>query len=193
MKRGISVLIEGLDGVGKSTACLKLAEKLNGRIIKTPPESMASGRNYFVNEKPQYREGYYMVGNYISGNEIKEVTESGTNVVIDRFYPSTKAYIHGKDLSFDIESYSEEWPYPILKPDYIFLLRLSNDVRISRLMGRGNMNEEEILIRNNPELSDRINKMFIKIGCIPIDIQEDWSPDRVVDEIMSMINIINTV
>ena len=49
------------------------------------------------------------------------------------------------------------------------------------------MNSDEILIKNNPLISDRINLMYERLGCVPIDIHEDWTPYQVVDEIMKHI------
>ena len=48
---GISIVIEGLDGVGKSTICKALAMKLNAELLMTPPIEMKSYRNYFVEAK----------------------------------------------------------------------------------------------------------------------------------------------
>ena len=187
VKRGISVLLEGLDGIGKTTQSHFLQSYFDGVLLKTPPEVIVPYRNYFVNEKPEYRDAYYMLGNVISSKEMKRLTENGTNVIIDRSFPSTLAYIHGKDLSYPIPDSQIEWPHMIEKPDYMFLLRLNNNTRLRRLVDRGDMTEEDIYIRNNPTVSERINLMYERLGCVPIDIEDDWSPERVFDEIVKHI------
>jgi thymidylate kinase len=187
MSKGISVLIEGLDGVGKTTIVSLLKHALNGIIIKTPPEIISSARDWFVQQHSEYRDGYYMVGNYISSNQINDHMNRGINVVIDRFFPSTKAYIYGKDLNFNIDTYEEQWPEIILKPTFMFVLRLDNDIRISRMENRGNMTDEEILIKHNPEIVNRINQIYVKLGCIPIDILPEWTPEDVVSHLLKII------
>lgn len=191
VKRGISVLLEGLDGVGKTTQFNLLGDRLSASLLKTPPEIINPFRNYFVNEKEEYREAYYMLGNVISSKEMTRLTENGTNVVIDRLYPSTMAYIHGKDLSYNIPESPYQWPDIIDKPDYIFLLKLNNNTRLNRLANRGDMTKEEIYIKNNPLISERINIMYERLGCIPINIEDDWDPNRVIDEICKHIKELN--
>jgi len=189
VKKGISILLEGLDGIGKTTQSHFLRNYFDGILLKTPPEIIVPYRNYFVNEKPEYREVYYMLGNIISFKEMKRLTESGTNVIIDRSFLSTLAYIYGKDLSYPIPDTQIEWSHLIEKPDYMFFLRLNNKTRLQRLIDRGDMTEEDIYIRNNPTVSERINLMYERLGCIPIDIEDDWSPERVFEEIIKNVMV----
>jgi len=69
------------------------------------------------------------------------------------------------------------------------VLILDNDERISRIIKRGNMNEEEILVNNNPIISDRINAFYIKLGCIPLYIKNEDSPEDILNMIMSHIEL----
>ena len=57
----ISVVLEGLDGVGKSTVAVKLAEIMNARHMSTPPTIMHSAREWFVQQDNHMRKAYYMV------------------------------------------------------------------------------------------------------------------------------------
>ena len=59
--RPISVVLEGLDGVGKSTVAVKLAEIMNARHMCTPPTIMHSAREWFVQQDNHMRKAYYMV------------------------------------------------------------------------------------------------------------------------------------
>lgn len=58
----ISIVIEGLDGVGKSTVCERLAEMLSAKHLVTPPAIMRPGREWFVKQDNHMRKAYYMVG-----------------------------------------------------------------------------------------------------------------------------------
>ena len=57
----ISVVLEGLDGVGKSTVAEKLAAVLNAEHMMTPPAIMRTGREWFVKQDNHMRKAYYMV------------------------------------------------------------------------------------------------------------------------------------
>ena len=57
----ISIVLEGLDGVGKSTVVLKLAAMLNAKHSATPPQLMLPAREWFVKQDNHMRKAYYMV------------------------------------------------------------------------------------------------------------------------------------
>jgi len=57
----VSVVVEGLDGVGKSTVCRRLAEVLSAKHMVTPPAIMRTGREWFVKQDNHMRKAYYMV------------------------------------------------------------------------------------------------------------------------------------
>jgi thymidylate kinase len=56
-------VLEGLDGVGKSTVALRLAEILSARHMVTPPAIMLPARQWFVQQDNHMRRAYYMVTN----------------------------------------------------------------------------------------------------------------------------------
>lgn len=181
----VAILIEGLDGTGKTTTVKMLSEHFNSKIIKTPPEFISHLRNYCTKLKPNLREVYYNFGNFICSEEIKENKKN--YIIIDRYYPSTYSYIYGKDLniSTDIEV---KFPIEIEKPDYMFVLIIDEKERLKRLIKRGDMNEEEVLISQNNLISERINTFYLKFGCVPIYINNDDSPNDVLNKILKQIN-----
>ena len=91
-----SILIEGLDGTGKTTIVEALKNKI-GELssvesvvtLKTHLDSIKDIRDFCVNQNPHLREGYYMTGNYLASVEIQKLLDSDTTVIIDRFYPTT--------------------------------------------------------------------------------------------------------
>jgi hypothetical protein len=63
-KKGVppmSIVLEGLDGVGKSTVAIKLAEILGAKHMVTPPAIMLPAREWFVQQDNHMRKAYYMV------------------------------------------------------------------------------------------------------------------------------------
>jgi hypothetical protein len=64
VKKGVppmSIVLEGLDGVGKSTVAIKLAEILGAKHMVTPPAIMLPAREWFVQQDNHMRKAYYMV------------------------------------------------------------------------------------------------------------------------------------
>lgn len=66
--RGVSIVLEGLDGVGKSVTADRLAKRLGTTCISTPPASIKPFRSYFDRESnadgggdTSMRKAYYMV------------------------------------------------------------------------------------------------------------------------------------
>jgi hypothetical protein len=57
----MSIVLEGLDGVGKSTVAIKLAEILGAKHMVTPPAIMLPAREWFVQQDNHMRKAYYMV------------------------------------------------------------------------------------------------------------------------------------
>ena len=86
------VILEGLDGVGKTTTIALLRERLGAVQLRTPPDEIRPYRSYFDAHPTTLRQGYYEVGNFLAGAQMQKVIEGGTPVVCDRFYASTKAY-----------------------------------------------------------------------------------------------------
>lgn len=60
----VSVVLEGLDGVGKSTVAERLADVLGAQHMVTPPMSMRASREWFVEQDGQMRKAFYMVRNH---------------------------------------------------------------------------------------------------------------------------------
>jgi UMP-CMP kinase 2 len=183
-QRGICINLEGLDGVGKTTTVKRLADKLNAVIVKTPPDCISDIRELYGNSSnPYLRYHYYLMGNYIAGEEVEKILQSGKNVILDRFYCSTMAYMWGlKKMEFPG---SFEWPPMLMKPDYIFHLSLDRDARIRRLSKRNDENSEERTIGQNEEIERDIIKYYLLLGCTDVHIEESDDIDEVCRKVIS--------
>lgn len=156
VERGKFIVIEGLDGVGKTTTIDRLAERLHAAKLKTPPDNITAIREQCANSStPQLRYHYYMLGNYLVAEEVKALLAAGQNVVVDRFYASTMAYMWGFGrLPFD----NTDWPTNLLTPDYTFVLNLPRESRINRLAARTSVahTPEELKLKIAPEIEQSI-------------------------------------
>lgn len=170
--RPISVVLEGLDGVGKSTVSRLLAQRLSAVLLQTPIPAMHAMRPYFdalhSTVQPAHdpaappegspdraswlagvRHGYYMAGNFLAGAQMCETLSAGCSVVMDRYYASTKAYILGKTRAHSIQdlpqagSTAYAWPAELPKPDFMIVLTLNERERLSRREARTAVAETE--------------------------------------------------
>ena len=191
LHRPISIVLEGLDGVGKSTIAEALANRLNARCLQTPPGIIKDFRGYFDSQDVPTRNAYYMIGNFLAGNEFLKFVEEGESVVVDRYYASTIAYKTGKNMldaelpPLDDPVYS--WPLELPKPDYMFLLTLPEKDRVIRRASRLTVDEtvEEKRIRMEPAISDRINEVYRRLGCAEIPLILTDSIDDVIQKILA--------
>jgi UMP-CMP kinase 2 len=194
IRKPISIVIEGLDGIGKSTVVIALAKKINGIIIETPPKIIKPYRSIFTNtDDLSSIKTYYKLGNYISGNKIKKEIKHGYNVIVDRYYASTLAYTLGQsteDLS-ELSNKIYKWPKDMYKPDYMILLTMNEEDRINRLNKRNSIQtQEEIFLKKNPVIVNRINQIYSNLGCIKINILNSDTTDMIVDKILNEINFV---
>jgi thymidylate kinase len=198
-RRAVSIVLEALDGVGKTTVAETLRRRLAGPggtacvAMRTPPDSMRGFREYFTAEGGNIalRKAYYMVGNFVAGTEMAaSVRDRGVSVVLDRYYASTLSYLYGKDTANplpDKGTKAYEWPAQLPKADFMVLLSLSQEERIKRRASRVGEAEtaEEALLRQRPEVAERINEAYRRFGCIEVPLKADDGPEVVVDKILA--------
>ena len=150
MEQGLFIVIEGIDGTGKSTQARRLGEwfESQGRevVISREPtdgpwgrklrESAATGRlspqdelQYFLNDRRQHVE-----------EKITPALSEGKVVILDRYYFSTMAYQGARGFDpAEIRRMNEEVA-PI--PDLLLILDLDVDTAHQRIGHRGDSANE---------------------------------------------------
>ena len=167
--RPFIIAVEGLDGCGKTSLVLNLAQALNnenennhikGIAVSTPPKSMSEVRDIFDKRGGPIARAFYMVSNYVLLYDITEeinINNAKTTsyvVVVDRWYTSTCAYtigykntVNGPETVDSLDSSLFAWPHDLPKPDLVVLLQVDDKVRKDRVHTRA---AEEKIINNNP-------------------------------------------
>jgi dTMP kinase len=147
---GLFIVIEGIDGTGKSTQASRLGEwfEKQGRevVLSREPtdgpwgrklrESAATGRlspqdelEYFLNDRRQHVE-----------EKIKPALAAGKVVILDRYYFSTMAYQGARGFDpAEIRRMNEEFA-PV--PDLLLILDLDVDAAHGRIGHRGDSANE---------------------------------------------------
>ena len=147
---GLFIVIEGIDGTGKSTQVRRLGEwfQKQGRevVLSREPtdgpwgrklrESAATGRlapedelQYFLNDRRQHVE-----------EKIKPALDAGKVVILDRYYFSTMAYQGARGFDpAEIRRLNEAFA-PV--PDMLLILDLDVDTAHQRIGHRGDSTNE---------------------------------------------------
>ena len=177
MAKGIFIVIEGIDGTGKSTQARRLGEWFasQGRevVLSREPtdgpwgrklrESAATGRlspeeelQYFLNDRRQHVD-----------EKIAPALAAGKVVILDRYYFSTMAYQGARGFDpAEIRRLNEEFA-PV--PDLLLILDLDVDAAHQRIGHRGDSaNEFE-----KKESLERCREIFLSL--------KDESFARVID------------
>lgn len=99
------IILEGLDGVGKTTLVQNLKCKLgqSTTCLKSPSEQLMHLRPYFDGQPKAMRRAFYAIGNYACALRIRSAVVDGP-VIVDRFWPSTVAYA----IAHDYQTMPEE-------------------------------------------------------------------------------------
>lgn len=164
---GHLIVIEGIDGTGKSTQATMLADALskshnevvqsfeptNGPWGKKLRESASTGRlsiddelEYFINDRREHVE-----------NLILPVIQRGGIVILDRYYFSTMAYQGARGI--DPQKIREQNEAFAPKPDILIILDLDVDTALKRIGARdGQTNEFE-----KRESLDFCRKLFLSL------------------------------
>ncbi|MFT4177059.1 MAG: dTMP kinase [Luteolibacter sp.] len=189
MGKGLFIVIEGIDGTGKSTQAKRLAEWLvtqsrevvvsreptDGPWGKKLRESAATGRlsphdelEYFLNDRKQHVEEL-----------IQPSLDAGKDVILDRYYFSTMAYQGARGFDpVEIRARNEAFAPT---PDLLLILDLETDAALERIGARGDT-ANEFEKRENLE---RCREIFLSLKNEPFTrvISSEGSPDDVTQRI----------
>ncbi|CAE7312186.1 Rsad2 [Symbiodinium microadriaticum] len=152
------VILEGADGVGKSTLAENLQRSMNASVVKTPPKPLGHFRQYFDSADAELRRAFYILGNYVCAYGLRWLSPTQP-IIVDRFWPSSAAYALACDLQSSACQHPEiaEMPKDLVdllsfgsRPIVFLVLDLPEKVRASRVRGRPGIitQEEESLERD---------------------------------------------
>jgi len=132
------VVIEGMDGCGKTTLTRFLSTKLDMKLIPTPPKNyqiFTEARGYFDGQPESIRRAFYSLGNYLAA---VDVANSAQPVVMDRYWHSTAAYAVANEIKAGDSTsvFDLSWPADLLQPDLVIFLQVSEKERMRRFESR---------------------------------------------------------
>lgn len=190
---GRFIVFEGIDGSGKTTIVKLVADKLieNGYsvVLTAEPTNGPIGKiikEYLTNAENRdivYEALLFAADrHWHNENIIKPGLEKVDFVISDRYVFSSYAYQSNKGISSD---WLQLINRHILNPDYIFLINISPDLGLSRLIESG----RSLKITEKRDVLNHVHMKYLEMANKYNFIILDGSkkPNTLVDEIISIL------
>jgi dTMP kinase len=189
------IVFEGIDGVGKTTLSKLLQDRLVKQGVKTVRyediEEKNSGFNQlkpFIKTQAPINSSllFYISSAIYKSQQIEKLLKHNW-VICDRYIYSTLAYhkIRNADMSLipDVKK------IPLRLPDFLFLLKVNDNIRLKRIKARSN-NTDDLKIKTSKNLVGKMEKELEKFKPIIIDNSYLTSVD-VIENIYAIVNILS--
>ena len=183
------VVLEGIDGAGKTTATELVAKNLGFAAYATPPEEFKKRREK-IDEfgSPEEKFKFFLDGVRQASDEIWDMIASGQSVICDRYWMTT--LIYHKIIGVDVD---EKVFDTLLAPDLTVLLLVSADEQMKRLVRRGFSINDRQMVGRQAQLSQEYKRLCAS-GKFPSKVinTDHLAPAEVSGAIIDMINAIQT-
>jgi len=175
------VVIDGIDGAGKTTAARMLAGQLGAHYYKTPSGIFERMRADIEALKDNLvRFSFYLTAVIHDSAEIAEILKKQP-VICDRYIFSTVAY--HKALGVPM-SYCNIDELPILTPDFSFYLYADMAICAQRMKKRGITSSSDAMLERDKQLQQAIHEEFLRLPVVLVD-SSTLSPEQVCETIMT--------
>lgn len=135
MNPGKFIVLEALDGVGKTTLTAGLATTLPGVTLAMPglPRPVMHAVFTGLGSDPTSRCLFHAAAARAIGLRARELTTGGQHVIVDRYWLSALAYARARGMTADFSAVERQIP----EPDLTVVLTLDEAERERRLVQRG--------------------------------------------------------
>ncbi len=176
------IVLEGIDGSGKSTIAKMLAERLHAEHYATPPKKFLEKREEIdLSASPEDHYHFYLAGIHQSSAEISKMLQNEKTVVVDRYWVSTLVYHLVMGAKVDIEDFQG-----IILPDVTILLTVNALVQSKRLISRGMSAGDRRMLNQQCELAKQFEIVLNLLEQPLLNIDTNFStPAEVVAKIIT--------
>lgn len=183
------IVIEGLDGTGKSTTAKALAKALEGTALNTPLDKFKEVRPELEDiyaEDSYGRQLFYASTAIASSDQVKAELANAPAVVLDRYWLSTQVYHSWRTQGAHFQLLEVE--NMLLKPDLTVYLELPLEERVKRLGGRSDNTDEDrqtMALAANKKLND-LYHAYSDSPCVGkwLTVDASLSTDEIVDQVI---------
>jgi len=189
------VVIEGIDGCGKSSVARLVAQRLGNRAVLTrePTDSWIGKAVREAGEKPisPYTDALlFMADRAQHTAEIERLIKKGKIVVSDRYYHSTVAY-QAAYLKGVFEGDAFKWLLDAnlqisIRPDLTVLLVIPPELGLRRIRSRAKLTRFEKL-----GFLKQVHANYLKLARLDdsvVKVDATRSLDEVVEEVLRLVN-----
>ena len=153
------LVVDGLDGVGKSTIVRLLTEKLGAIAYKTPPKIFQRLRRVVSLKNPKFRFWFYLISIIWASIEIC-ILKRHQSIICDRYIHTTIAY--HKSIGVNVSFYTRFCHYLVLMPDRYLYLWARPEILKKRMNSRGFISSGDMVLWKDNKLQERIHRSFIE-------------------------------
>jgi dTMP kinase len=189
------VVIEGIDGCGKSSVAKMVVDRIGKRAVLTrEPTDSWIGRAVHKGDKshisPYMDALLFMADRALHTEEISGLLRKRKIIVSDRYYHSTVAY-QAANLEKVFDGDAFRWLLDAnlrisLHPDLTVLLVIPPEVALERVGKRGKLSRFEKI-----EFLEKVHKNYLRLARIDrtiVKVDASNNLDTVVDEVLSLIS-----
>lgn len=186
------IVFEGIDGVGKTTLSKLLQNKLVKQEFKTiryeDIEEKNSGFNQikpFIKTQVPINSSllFYISSAIYKSQQIEKMLKHNL-VICDRYIYSTLAY--HKIRKADMSLIPNIKKIPIRLPDFLFLIKVNDDIRLKRIKTRSNNNCYDFKIKTNKNFIGKMEKKLEEFKPIIID-NSYTTPADIIEKIYKIV------